>query len=341
MRTIRRDLSEYNKIFETDEAVDETGWKLVHGDVFRPPRFPILLSSLFGSGVQFLSLTFATLTFSVLGLLSPANRGSLLSSVVFLFIFLACLGGFFASQNYKKLGGTSWKLNAVVAATLVPGSIFAILFILNLFFVAYGSSAQVPITSFLLICFMWFGISIPLSLVGAYFGWRKSVEEFPRRVNRIPRCMPPQPWYMHPVCLTLVGGLFPFCSAFLELFFIFTAIWSHQIYYMFGFLFLVFFVLSITTAEICILVAYFQLCAENFHWWWQSFATGASSGFYLLLFTFLFYFSKLEIDGLASTILYFGYSIVIVIAFFTMCGTIGYYACLRFVILIYGALKVE
>lgn len=32
--------------------IEETGWKLVHGDVFRPPRYPLILSALVGSGVQ-------------------------------------------------------------------------------------------------------------------------------------------------------------------------------------------------------------------------------------------------------------------------------------------------
>ena len=27
----------------TDDALEETGWKLVHGDVFRPPQYPMLL----------------------------------------------------------------------------------------------------------------------------------------------------------------------------------------------------------------------------------------------------------------------------------------------------------
>jgi Endomembrane protein 70 len=32
------------------DATEESGWKLVHGDVFRPPRHPELLSALVGTG---------------------------------------------------------------------------------------------------------------------------------------------------------------------------------------------------------------------------------------------------------------------------------------------------
>jgi len=36
LRTLYRDISRYNQL-ETEEAQEETGWKLVHGDVFCPP----------------------------------------------------------------------------------------------------------------------------------------------------------------------------------------------------------------------------------------------------------------------------------------------------------------
>ena len=35
-----------------DDALEETGWKLVHGDVFRPPSHPTLLVACLGSGIQ-------------------------------------------------------------------------------------------------------------------------------------------------------------------------------------------------------------------------------------------------------------------------------------------------
>ncbi|KAK6914757.1 Nonaspanin (TM9SF) [Dillenia turbinata] len=37
MRTLYRDISNHNQLDTQDEAQEETGWKLVHGDVFRPP----------------------------------------------------------------------------------------------------------------------------------------------------------------------------------------------------------------------------------------------------------------------------------------------------------------
>ena len=32
-----RDIAKYNTDDDLEESIEETGWKLVHGDVFRPP----------------------------------------------------------------------------------------------------------------------------------------------------------------------------------------------------------------------------------------------------------------------------------------------------------------
>lgn len=44
-----------------DDIKEEFGWKLVHGDVFRPPRKGMLLAVFVGSGVQVLFMTVVTL----------------------------------------------------------------------------------------------------------------------------------------------------------------------------------------------------------------------------------------------------------------------------------------
>ena len=51
----------YNQIDSGEDAQEEFGWKLVHGDVFRPPRKGMILAVLLGSGTQILCMTAITL----------------------------------------------------------------------------------------------------------------------------------------------------------------------------------------------------------------------------------------------------------------------------------------
>ena len=49
--------------------MEESGWKMVAGDVFRPPRDVTLLCVQVGSGIQITSSFFITLFFAALGAL--------------------------------------------------------------------------------------------------------------------------------------------------------------------------------------------------------------------------------------------------------------------------------
>ena len=63
--------------------------------------------------------------------------------------------------------------------------------------------------------------------------------------------------------VVLFGGILPFGAVSVELFFIMSALWLHQIYYIFGFLFLVAVILVATCAETTILMCYFQVEATK------------------------------------------------------------------------------
>ena len=71
-----------------EDTLEESGWKLVHGDVFRPPRHSTVLAALVGAGLQILCSTAVVICFAVFGLLSPATRGSLLTAALFLLMFM-------------------------------------------------------------------------------------------------------------------------------------------------------------------------------------------------------------------------------------------------------------
>lgn len=101
LRTLHRDISKYNQLESADEAQEETGWKLVHGDVFRPPAAFGALTVYTGTGVQLIGMTVVTLVFAVLGFLSPANRGGLMTAMLLLFALMGIFAGHASARMFK------------------------------------------------------------------------------------------------------------------------------------------------------------------------------------------------------------------------------------------------
>ena len=341
LRTLHRDIARYNQIDLDDDAQEEFGWKLVHGDIFRPPQHSMLLSVLLGSGVQVFFMTLITLFFACLGFLSPANRGSLMTCALVLFVCLGTPAGYVSARLCKYFGHYSWGLNIMLTAFLCPGIVFALFFMMNLILWAESSSAAVPFITLVGLLAMWMLISLPLTFIGAYFGFRRPILQMPTRTNQIPRQIPEQSIYTQPTPGIIMGGILPFGCIFIQLFFILNSLWSNQTYYMFGFLFIVFIILVITCSETTILLCYFHLCAEDHAWWWRSFMTSGFAAFYLFVYCVHYFMSKMSISGFVSTLLYFGYTSIIVFLFFLLTGTVGFFACLWFVTRIYSSVKVD
>ena len=91
------------------------------------------------------------------------------------------------------------------------------------------SSLQVLIASYLITLITHYCHSPHFALqvfIGSYFGFKKEEIRHPVRVNNIPRQIPPQPWYLHPIPSVLVGGILPFGAVFIEIFFVLGALFS-------------------------------------------------------------------------------------------------------------------
>merc|ERR1712194_528388 len=340
LRTLHRDIAKYNDMSAEDTA-EETGWKLVHGDVFRKPRHSKALAVSVGSGIQLLVCATVTLIFSMAGFLSPVHRGSILQGMLLLFTFAGILAGYVSARFYKMWKGEDWKKTTLLTAMGYPGTVFVIFFVLNLFIWGTKSSGAVPFTTMFALLVLWFGISVPLVFLGAFFGYKKAPMSLPVQTNQIPRQIPAQPWYISGVFSSLVGGILPFGAVFTELFFIMSSIWQHQFYYLFGFLMLVIVILVITCAEISITLTYFQLTNEDYNWHWRSFFASASSAFYVFLYACLYYYTRMQIGHYVGALLYFGYMFVMSYTFALLTGSIGFSATFLFVKVIYGSIKID
>ena len=93
----------------------------VHGDVFRPPSHTSLLAAFVGTGVQLLGMAMVTMLFALLGFLSPANRGGLMTAMLMMFVAMGLFAGYAAGRLYKALKGTEPKRMTAKTAFMFPG----------------------------------------------------------------------------------------------------------------------------------------------------------------------------------------------------------------------------
>lgn len=134
---------------------------------------------------------------AMLGMLSPASRGALMTAAIFLYVFMGLIAGYYSARLYNTMKGKQWKQAAFLTATLYPAIVFGTCFFLNFFIMGKHSSGAVPFSTMMALLCLWFCISLPLVYLGYYFGCRKQPFQHPVRTNFIPRKVPEQVWYMN------------------------------------------------------------------------------------------------------------------------------------------------
>lgn len=98
---------------DEESTEDITGWKLLHGDVFRTPPYGSLLAPLIGSGMQLVFMATGLLLLSCIGVLNPSFRGGFVSVGTGLFVFAGIFSGYFSGRVYKTFGGLNWRENTL------------------------------------------------------------------------------------------------------------------------------------------------------------------------------------------------------------------------------------
>jgi len=347
VRNLRRDIASYNSIStmtdeEKEEEIDESGWKLIHADVFRPPsKYRMLYCVMVGSGFQISITMMFLIILSAVGFVNPARRGSLIITMLLLYMFFGSVAGFVSSRLYKTFRGCAWQLCTIFTATLFPGCCFFIFLFFNIILFFFHSSGSVPIIDILIVASMWWCVSIPLVYVGAYFGYKSQVITYPTETSTIPRAIPTSTFMLNPYISIIMAGLVPFAAAYVEFFFIMKSLWMDKYYYVFGFTFLVYIILMTTCAEVTILLVYYQLCSENHRWWWFAFFSGGSTAFYVFIYSII-WFRTLEASNIIITyMLYFGYMFITSLAIFLVTGMVGSISSLWFVRKMFSTIKVD
>eukprot|EP01012_Entosiphon_sulcatum_P032161 TRINITY_DN40925_c0_g1_i1.p1 TRINITY_DN40925_c0_g1~~TRINITY_DN40925_c0_g1_i1.p1 ORF type:complete len:583 (+),score=116.39 TRINITY_DN40925_c0_g1_i1:35-1783(+) len=341
MRILKKDYQRYTALDE-DEEQDETGWKLLHADVFRYPQHKSLFASIIGTGVQLLLIFLIMLTLSVIGVFYQYGRGTMYAAIIVVYSLTAVIAGYTSAAFYRKLEGQNWVRNVLMTVTLFALPAFLVWSILNTVAIAYGSTVALPFGTIMALLCLYFLVTFPLTLAGAIAGKNYGGGlDPPCRTKLAPREIPKAPWYRGPLMHVAVAGFLPFSAIYVELYYVFISLWGHQLFTPYGILYLVFVILLMVTACITVSLTYLQLSMENHRWWWLSLISGGATSFFIYAYCFYFLYSESKMSGFMQVSYYFGYMLLICYALFLMLGTVGFYSSLIFVKQIYRAIKVE
>ncbi|KAL6265127.1 transmembrane 9 superfamily member 3 [Pogonomyrmex barbatus] len=345
MRTLRKDYARYSRDEEMDDMErdlgDEYGWKQVHGDVFRPASHAMLFSALIGAGYQVTVVVLSVIIFAILGELYT-ERGSMLSTAIFVYAATSPINGYAGGGLYARMGGRVWIKQMILSAFMLPLMVCGTAFFINFIAMYYHASRAIPFGSMVAVTCICIFVILPLTLVGTILGRNLAgTPDAPCRVNAVPRPIPEKKWFMEPLVIIMLGGILPFGSIFIEMYFVFTSFWAYKIYYVYGFMLLVFVILMIVTVCVTIVCTYFLLNAEDYRWQWTSFLAAASTAGYVYIYSFYYFFFKTKMYGLFQTAFYFGYMALFSLALGIMCGTVGYIGTNAFVRKIYSTVKID
>eukprot|EP00879_Flechtneria_rotunda_P020572 GHRR01021647.1.p1 GENE.GHRR01021647.1~~GHRR01021647.1.p1 ORF type:complete len:567 (+),score=108.98 GHRR01021647.1:104-1804(+) len=294
LRVLKNDFMKYTHDDEKGEQEDETGWKYLHGDVFRFPHNINLFSAMVGAGTQILVIALCVFGLALVGTFYPYNRGAMLSACVVLYALTAGISGYVSGVWYKMMGGRQWVSNVLLVSVLFCGPLLAVFSVLNTIAWVQGSTQALPFGTICIIIIIWALVTFPLTVLGGIAG-KNSKEEFnaPCRTTKFPREVPPLPWYREAPAQMVMAGFLPFSAIYIELYYIFATIWGHKLFTIYSILFIVFLILIVVTAFITVALTYFQLAAEDHRWWWRSFLCGGSTALFILGYCFFYYHYRL------------------------------------------------
>jgi len=243
LRVLKNDFSRYMELDDDALEEEESGWKLIHGDVFRFPEHVTIFCSAVGVGNQLIVLTLCHLCLALTNIISTTRRGSIMAGVVILYCLTSYIGGYSSIKLYRQMGGKDWVRCTLTTAGLFPVPTAVVFLWVNTVALFHGATSALPFTAILTVTALFLFVSLPLTLFGAIMAKNNANPDFnaPTRTTKVAREIPSEvAWYRGQTFQVLVAGFLPFSAIYIELHYIFASMWGHQIYSLFGILLIAF-----------------------------------------------------------------------------------------------------
>jgi Endomembrane protein 70 len=312
--------------------------------VFRFPENSLLFCSAVGAGNHLLLSTFLLLILALFGMVSMMQRGSFVAGVIVSYCLTSSVSSYTSVRLYRQMGHQDTTRCTILTGALVPVPVAVVFLWVNSIALARESTAALPLSTLLTVIAMFIFISVPLTLTGTWFANSYASDAFdaPTSTSTVAREIPiTTPRYRDRLFQFVRAGIIPYCVIYIELHYIFAAVWGHHIYTLFGILLLVFILLIIVASIVTIALLYFQLSREDHRWWWVSYINGGMTGLFIYAYSFYYYFNRTEMTGLLQASFFFGYMLVVSYGFFLMLGAAAFQFSLVFVRYMYSNIKCD
>ncbi|KAI3990704.1 hypothetical protein MKX01_023004 [Papaver californicum] len=266
-----------------------------------------------------------TIVFAALGFMSPASPGMLLTGMIILYLFLGLVAGYVGVRLCITIKGTTegWRSVSWSISCFFPGIVLHELHTLG-----SKSTGAIPISLYFIFISLWFCISVPLTLLGGYFGTKAEPIQYPVRTNQIPREIPAR---KYPSWLLVLGAASGLGGS--------TMYWEVLICILLA---------SCLRPACCCLCRSF--CCPYLHasqcgglaWWWKVFYASGSVSLYVFMYSINYLiFNLRSLSGPVSAMLYLGYSLIMAIAIMLSTGTIGFLVSFYFVLYLFSSVKID
>merc|ERR1719384_873601 len=243
LRALKKDYERMQKEKDDDDDMnyesftEETGWKKLHGDVFRRPVKLTLFSAIIGTGYQIYTGVLLVILLAIAGK-AYDTRGTVVTSIVTTYAVTALVSGYYSSQTfltYSDKQDPDWKMAMAYTGLLFPSVGFAVTFCLNMLSVSYNATNAVSFGTYCVMILIWM-FSLILLFIGTLVGRSTHVSSKPPSAvnkNFIHPIPMDRAWYMNPIIFCILVGVLPFGSIFIEMYYIFNSFWNYKFYYVY------------------------------------------------------------------------------------------------------------
>ncbi|KAJ0765128.1 putative nonaspanin (TM9SF) [Helianthus annuus] len=227
---LRKDISKYSHDVEETQVAEnheETGWKNIHGDVFRFPKHKSLFAAALGSGTHLLVLIVSILVLGHLGFFPPYVRGVFWNALVIVYAITFVISGYTSVSFYSQLEGTNWMKNVLLTGGLFFVPLFLTFGILNSVANFYGTTATLPLRGMVILTVLCVFLASPLLLLGGIIGKNRASDfQAPCRTAKCPKEVPQLRWYRGVLPQMALAGILPFSVIYIQLYYIFATVWA-------------------------------------------------------------------------------------------------------------------